>query len=121
MQAARLVEDQRGRVPVADERERHVRPANCAVFFFLRTFRSKVQVKQTRKSNDRGCFDPTCACGPAEIWAGPPAPITRLMTKTPFFGTMERASDLLEITHTDVWSDERCGARWISLLSHFHR
>ena len=24
------------------------------------------------------------------------------MTKTPFFGTMERASDLLEIIHTDV-------------------
>ena len=24
------------------------------------------------------------------------------MTKTPFFGTMERATDLLEITHTDV-------------------
>ena len=25
------------------------------------------------------------------------------MTKTPFSGTMERASDLLEIIHTDVW------------------
>ena len=24
------------------------------------------------------------------------------MTKTPFFGTMERATDLLEIVHTDV-------------------
>ena len=24
------------------------------------------------------------------------------MTKTPFFGTMERANDLLEIIHTDV-------------------
>jgi hypothetical protein len=24
------------------------------------------------------------------------------MTKTPFFGSMERASDLLEIIHTDV-------------------
>ena len=24
------------------------------------------------------------------------------MTKTPFFGTMERATDLLEIIHTDV-------------------
>ena len=25
------------------------------------------------------------------------------MTKTPFFGTMERANNLLEIIHTDVW------------------
>ena len=34
------------------------------------------------------------------------------MTKTPFSGTMERASDLLEIIHTDVcgpMSVEACG------------
>src|SRR5215216_2253650 len=34
------------------------------------------------------------------------------MTKTPFFGTMERANDLLEIIHTDVcgpMSVEACG------------
>ena len=43
VQAARLVEDERGRVPVADERQRHVRPVNCAVFFFV-LFRY-VQVK----------------------------------------------------------------------------
>ena len=38
------------------------------------------------------------------------------MTKTPFFGTMERASDLLEIIHTDVRSpmcvDARSGYRY---------
>ena len=28
------------------------------------------------------------------------------MTKTPFFGTMERATDLLEIIHTGMWSNE---------------
>ena len=34
------------------------------------------------------------------------------MTKTPFFGTMERATDLLEIIHTDVCDPmriEACG------------
>ena len=34
------------------------------------------------------------------------------MTKTPFFGTMERATNLLEIIHTDVcgpMSVEACG------------
>ena len=34
------------------------------------------------------------------------------MTKTPFFGTMERATDLLEIIHTDVcgpMSVDACG------------
>ena len=34
------------------------------------------------------------------------------MTKTPFFGTMERAIDLLEIIHTDVcgpMSVDACG------------
>ena len=34
------------------------------------------------------------------------------MAKTPFFGTMERASDLLEIIHTDVYdpvSAKACG------------
>ena len=38
------------------------------------------------------------------------------MTKTPFFGTMERASDLLGITHTDVCGrmsvDARSGYRY---------
>ena len=36
----------------------------------------------------------------------------RKMTKTPFFGSMERATDLLEIIHTDVcdpMSVEACG------------
>ena len=38
------------------------------------------------------------------------------MTKTPFFGTIERASDLLEITHADVCGpmsvDARSGYRY---------
>ena len=33
------------------------------------------------------------------------------MTKTPFFGTMERATDLLEIIHTDVRSAMSVEAR----------
>ena len=37
------------------------------------------------------------------------------MTKTPFFGTMERASDLLEIIHTDV-----CGPMNIKACSRYH-
>ena len=34
------------------------------------------------------------------------------MTKTPFFGTMERATDLLEIIHTDV-----CGPMSVELAA----
>ena len=37
------------------------------------------------------------------------------MTKTPFSGTMERATDLLEIIHTDV-----CGPRNIEARSRYH-
>ena len=33
------------------------------------------------------------------------------MTKTPFFGTMERATDLLEIIHTDVCDPMSVDAR----------
>ena len=33
------------------------------------------------------------------------------MTKTPFFGTMERATDLLEIIHTDVYDPMSVDAR----------
>ena len=33
------------------------------------------------------------------------------MTKTPFSGTMERANDLLEIIHTDVWGPMNVEAR----------
>ena len=36
------------------------------------------------------------------------------MTKTPFFGTMERATDLLEIIHTDV-----CGPMNIKACSRY--
>ena len=37
------------------------------------------------------------------------------MTKTPFSGTMERATDLLEIIHTDV-----CGPMNIKACSRYH-
>ena len=37
------------------------------------------------------------------------------MTKTPFFGTMERATDLLEIIHTDV-----CGPMNIEARGGYH-
>ena len=37
------------------------------------------------------------------------------MTKTPFSGTMERATDLLEIVHTDV-----CGPMNIEARSRYH-
>ena len=37
------------------------------------------------------------------------------MTKTPFFGTMERATDLLEIIHTDV-----CGPMNIEARGRYH-
>ena len=37
------------------------------------------------------------------------------MTKTPFFGTMERAADLLEIIHTDV-----CGPMSVDARGGYH-
>jgi hypothetical protein len=44
------------------------------------------------------------------------------MTKTPFFGTMERASDLLEIIHTDVCGlmsvEARGGYRYFLTFTH---
>ena len=42
------------------------------------------------------------------------------MTKTPFFGTMEQATDLLEIIHTDVCGLMSVDARG-SLFSDLHR
>ena len=43
-----------------------------------------------------------------------PCPMGK-MTKTPFCGTMERASDLLEITHADV-----CGPMSVEARSGYH-
>ena len=44
------------------------------------------------------------------------------MAKTPFSGTMERATDLLEIIHTDVCSpmsiDSRSGYRYFLTFAH---
>jgi hypothetical protein len=45
------------------------------------------------------------------------------MTRMPFSGSMERATDLLEIIHTDVCGSrtyECAGAWWISLFCYFH-
>ena len=39
------------------------------------------------------------------------------MTKTPFSGTMERATDLLEIIHTDVWGVLRLVAGIVIFLT----
>ena len=43
------------------------------------------------------------------------------MTKTPFSGTMERATDLLEIIHTDVCGLMNIEARGRYRYFHFHR
>ena len=44
------------------------------------------------------------------------------MTKTPFSGTMEGATDLLEIIHTDVCGPMSVDARGgVSLFSNLHR
>ena len=42
------------------------------------------------------------------------------MTKTPFSGTMERATDLLEIIHTDVCGPMK-GLQQVSLFSDLHK
>ena len=44
------------------------------------------------------------------------------MTKTPFSGTMEQATDLLEIIHTDVCDPMSVECSWqVSLFSDLHR
>ena len=44
------------------------------------------------------------------------------MTKTPFSGTMERATNLLEIIHTDACGPMSAGCSWrVSLFSDLHR
>ena len=44
------------------------------------------------------------------------------MTKTPFSGTMEQATDLLEIIHTDVCNPMSVDARGqVSLFSDLHK
>ena len=43
------------------------------------------------------------------------------MTKTPFSGTMERATELLEIVHTDVCGPMNVKAWRVSLFSDLHR
>ena len=43
------------------------------------------------------------------------------MTKAPFSGTMERANDLLEIIHTDVYGPMSVEAHGVPLFSNLHK
>ena len=52
-----------------------------------------IGVKRMKKLHVDGLLESLDVCEPC---------LMGKMTKTPFFGTMERASDLLEIIHTDV-------------------
>ena len=61
-----------------------------------------IGVKSMKKLHADGLLESLDACEPC---------LTGKMTKTPFFETMERATDLLEIIHTDV-----CG--WMSVEAH---
>ena len=55
-----------------------------------------------KKLHTDGLLEPLDACEPCLIGK---------MTKTPFFGKMERATDLLEIIHTDVCGPMSIDAR----------
>ena len=52
-----------------------------------------IGVKRMKKLHADGIFESLDACEPC---------LMGKMTKTPFSGTMERATDLLDIIHTDV-------------------
>ena len=61
-----------------------------------------IGVKRMKKLHKDGFFESFDACEPC---------LMGKMTKTPFSGTMERASDLLEIIHTDVCGPMSIDAR----------
>ena len=67
-----------------------------------------IGVKHMKKLHDDGLLESLDACEPC---------LMGKMTKTPFSRTMERATDLLEIIHTDVCGpmsvDARGGYRYI--------
>ena len=65
-----------------------------------------IGVKHMKKLHKDGFFESFDACEPC---------LMGKMTKTPFSGTMERASDLLEIIHTDV-----CGPMSINARGGYH-
>ena len=61
-----------------------------------------IGVKRMKKLHADGLLESLDACKPC---------LMGKMTKTPFSGTMERATDLLEIIHTDVCSPMSVEAR----------
>ena len=72
-----------------------------------------IGVKRMKKLHTDGLLESLAACEPCLLGK---------MTKTPFSGTMERATDLLEIIHTDVcgpMSDEDHGGyRYFLTFTH---
>ena len=74
-------------------------------------FRSYIGVKRMKKLHVDGLLESLDGCEPC---------LMGKMTKTPFSRTMERATDLLEIIHTDVCGpmsvDARGGYRYFSDL-----
>ena len=65
-----------------------------------------IGVKRMKKLHTDGILESLDACEPC---------LMGKMTKTPFSGTMERATDLLEIIHIDV-----CGPMNIEARSRYH-
>ena len=65
-----------------------------------------IGVKRMKKLHADGLLESLDACEPC---------LMGKMTKTLFFGTMEQATDLLEIIHTDV-----CGPMNIKACSRYH-
>ena len=65
-----------------------------------------IGVKRMKKLHADGLWESFDACEPC---------LMGKMTKTPFSGTMERATDLLEIIHTDV-----CGPMNIEARGRYH-
>ena len=63
---------------------------------------SHIGVKRMKKLHADGLLESLDACEPC---------LMGKMTKTPFFGTMEPATDLLEIIHTDVCGPMSVDAR----------
>ena len=72
-----------------------------------------IGVKRMKKLHADGLLESLDTCEPC---------LMGKMTKTPFSGTMERATDLLEIIHTDVCGPMSVeGSRRVSLFSDLHR
>ena len=65
-----------------------------------------IGVKRMKKLHADGILESLDACEPC---------LMGKMTKTPFSGTMERATDLLEIIHTDV-----CGPMSVEARGGYH-